>query len=198
MVASVSLGTWICSIRLESSTLISGLVPCSIRAPRMLSSISARLMAILSRRTTACCLLLSGFQASPYPRATLYSQVVSKTALLPGSGEYATLEPVRELLLQMFMGEKFGRDSIWETHLAEELWMTQVEVEAVLDQLNMKLSDVFALQPGSQLMLNATPTSLIKMSSGGFPLYTGSMGRKGEQMAIRIEDRLIKDDEEMR
>ena len=29
---------------------------------------------------------------------------------------YATLEPVRELLLQMFMGEKFGRDSIWETH----------------------------------------------------------------------------------
>src|SRR5512138_3431141 len=37
---------------------------------------------------------------------------------------YATLEPVRELLLQMFMGEKFGRDSIWETHLAEELWNT--------------------------------------------------------------------------
>jgi flagellar motor switch protein FliM len=32
---------------------------------------------------------------------------------------YATLEPVRELLLQQFMGEKFGRDSIWETHLAE-------------------------------------------------------------------------------
>ena len=28
---------------------------------------------------------------------------------------YATLEPVRELLLQ-FMGERFGRDSIRETH----------------------------------------------------------------------------------
>ena len=26
---------------------------------------------------------------------------------------YASLEPVRDLLLQMFMGEKFGRDSIW-------------------------------------------------------------------------------------
>ena len=39
---------------------------------------------------------------------------------------YATLEPVRELLLQMFMGEKFGRDSIWETHLAEELWLTVI------------------------------------------------------------------------
>jgi len=110
---------------------------------------------------------------------------------------YATLEPVRELLLQMFMGEKFGRDSIWETHLAEELWLTHVEVEAVLDKFGMKLSEVFALQPGSQLMLNATPTSRVMMSSGGFPLYTGSMGRKGEQVAIRIEDRLFRDIEDM-
>ena len=48
---------------------------------------------------------------------------------------YATLEPVRELLLQQFMGEKFGRDSIWETHLANELWETEIELDAVLDQL---------------------------------------------------------------
>ena len=47
---------------------------------------------------------------------------------------YATLEPVRELLLQQFMGEKFGRDSIWETHLAEELWNTEVELDVVLDE----------------------------------------------------------------
>ena len=26
---------------------------------------------------------------------------------------FATLEPIREVLLQMFMGEKFGRDAIW-------------------------------------------------------------------------------------
>src|SRR5690606_34938695 len=43
---------------------------------------------------------------------------------------YATLEPVRELLLQQFMGEKFGRDSIWETHLAEELRSTEVSLES--------------------------------------------------------------------
>src|SRR6187455_2354946 len=37
---------------------------------------------------------------------------------------YATLEPIRKMLLQQFMGEKFGRDSIWESHLATELWTT--------------------------------------------------------------------------
>ena len=109
---------------------------------------------------------------------------------------YATLEPVRELLLQMFMGEKFGRDSIWETHLAEELWLTDVELEAVLDQQTMKLSDVFALEVGSQLMLSATPDSLVNLRCGEVPLYTGAMGRKGEQIAIRIKDRLIQDEGE--
>ncbi len=104
---------------------------------------------------------------------------------------YATLEPVRELLLQMFMGEKFGRDSIWETHLANELWLTEIELEAILDQQMMKLSDVFALRPGSQIMLSATPESLVQLRCGDVMLYTGKMGRKGDQLAVRIEERLI-------
>ncbi len=104
---------------------------------------------------------------------------------------YATLEPVRELLLQMFMGEKFGRDSIWETHLAQELWMTDVELEAVIDQQVMRLSDVFDLKVGSQILLNATPTSTVVLRCGEVLLYTGTMGRKGDQIAIRVEDRLI-------
>jgi flagellar motor switch protein FliM len=104
---------------------------------------------------------------------------------------YATLEPVRELLLQMFMGEKFGRDSIWETHLAQELWMTDVQLEAVIDQQVMRLSDVFNLKVGSQMLLNATPTSTVMLRCGEVVLYTGAMGRKGDQIAVRIEDRLI-------
>ncbi len=53
---------------------------------------------------------------------------------------YATLEPVRELLLQMFMGEKFGRDSIWEIHLAQELWQTQIDIHAILNQMDVSLA----------------------------------------------------------
>ena len=103
---------------------------------------------------------------------------------------YATLEPVRELLLQMFMGEKFGRDSIWETHLAEELWLTEVRMQAVLDQQTMRLKDVFDLKVGSRLMLNASPDSVVSLRCGDVPLYTGRMGRKGDHIAIRIEDRI--------
>ena len=47
---------------------------------------------------------------------------------------YATLEPARDLLLQMFMGEKFGRDPIWEGHLATEIFAADVQLEAVLHE----------------------------------------------------------------
>jgi len=105
---------------------------------------------------------------------------------------YATLEPVRELLLQMFMGEKFGRDSIWETHLAEELWLTEVDLEAVVDQQIMRLSDVFDLKIGSRIMFSATPDSVVSLQCGNIPMYSGVMGRKGNKIAIRIEDRIEK------
>jgi flagellar motor switch protein FliM len=105
---------------------------------------------------------------------------------------YATLEPVRELLLQMFMGEKFGRDSIWETHLANELWNTDVELDAVLDEVVMPLNDVLNLKPGSRILLNAMPNSTIDMRCGNVSLFNGKMGRKGGNIAVRISHRLRK------
>ena len=105
---------------------------------------------------------------------------------------FATLEPVRELLLQMFMGEKFGRDSIWETHLAEELWMTEVDLEAVIDSQIMRLSEVFDLKVGSRIMLSATPDTDIILNCGDIPIYTGRMGRKGNKIAIQIVNRAPK------
>jgi flagellar motor switch protein FliM len=104
---------------------------------------------------------------------------------------YATLEPVRELLLQQFMGEKFGRDSIWETHLGEELWVTDVDLVAVLDEQPMRLSQVMNLKLGSRIMFNAQPDTLVNLRCGDVSLYSGKMGRKGDRMAVRIADRHI-------
>jgi flagellar motor switch protein FliM len=103
---------------------------------------------------------------------------------------YATLEPVRELLLQMFMGEKFGRDSIWETHLAEEMWFTEVDLEAVLDEQWINLRDILNLKVGSRIMLNATPDSPVQMRCGDVPMFSGRMGRKGGNIAIRLDKKV--------
>ena len=99
---------------------------------------------------------------------------------------YATLEPVREILLQGFLGEKFGRDSIWEAHLAGELWHTNVAIEAVLDKFETSLQEVINWKVGSRLMLTANTQSDVGLACGDLPMFTGKMGRKGGNIAVRI------------
>ena len=99
---------------------------------------------------------------------------------------YATLEPVREILLQGFLGEKFGRDSIWEAHLAGELWHTNIAIEAVLDTFEISLHDVMNWKVGSRVMLNANTHSDVGLVCGDLPMFTGKMGRKGGNIAVRI------------
>jgi flagellar motor switch protein FliM len=107
---------------------------------------------------------------------------------------YATLEPIRKLLLQQFMGEKFGRDSIWEGHLATELWSTTVEIEAILDQQVMPLSKIMNMEVGQTVVLNASPDSKIELRCGGVPLLRGRMGRTGNSIAVRVEEAVQRTD----
>ena len=99
---------------------------------------------------------------------------------------YSTLEPVRELLLQQFMGEKFGRDSIWETHLAEELWNTEISLDAVLDEQTMRLSDVVALKIGDRIVLNTSLGAPVEVRCGQVRLFEAAIGRRKNRVALRL------------
>ncbi len=107
---------------------------------------------------------------------------------------YATLEPIRKLLLQQFMGEKFGRDSIWESHLATELWSTKVEIDAILDEQTMSLNKIMNLEVGQTVMLNATPDSKVELRCRGVPLLRGRMGRVGSSVAVRVDEAIERTD----
>ncbi len=107
---------------------------------------------------------------------------------------YATLEPVRELLLQMFMGEKFGRDSIWETHLGNELLMTDMNMQAVLGETNVSLGTVMKWKVGSRLMLNVRPEDLVSLRAGDITLFKGRMGSLNGNMAVRVEENTLNTD----
>lgn len=100
---------------------------------------------------------------------------------------YATLEPIRELLLQMFMGEKFGRDSIWETHLTNELYMTDVDLQAVLAEKTVSLGDILNWKPGTLIQFNTRPQDRVEVRCGEFPLYKASTGQKQGTLAVRID-----------
>src|SRR5712672_964470 len=79
---------------------------------------------------------------------------------------YATIEPIRDVLLQMFMGEKFGRDPIWEGHLATEIGQAEIAVDAV--------------------PLDIKSDAIVTVRCGDVTLTEGRMGRVGDRVAVRV------------
>ena len=103
---------------------------------------------------------------------------------------YATIEPIRGVLLQMFMGEKFGRDPIWEGHLATEIGQAEIAVDAVLYEAKLPLKQLMRLDVGDTLALDLTPDAVVKVRCGDVTLTEGRMGRVGDRVAVRVTKQL--------
>jgi flagellar motor switch protein FliM len=100
---------------------------------------------------------------------------------------YATIEPIRAVLLQMFMGEKFGRDPIWEGHLATEIGQAEIGVDAVLYEANLPLRKMMKLNVGDTLMLELKSDALVRVRCGDVTLTEGRMGKVGDRVAVRVD-----------
>lgn len=105
---------------------------------------------------------------------------------------YATLEPIRDLLLQMFMGEKFGRDPIWEGHLATEIHAAEIGVDAVLHETYLPLGRVLSLDVGQTLVFDVDPADPVTIKCGDVPLTEGTLGKVEDSIAIRVAKNLRK------
>lgn len=101
---------------------------------------------------------------------------------------HTTLEPIRDLLLQMFMGENFGQDTVWEKHLGRELRNTAVTVEAIFQEKDVTLKDVMSLKVGSTLLLDCTVEDDVTLRCGGIPVTTGLLGKVNDSVAVSLND----------
>ncbi len=99
---------------------------------------------------------------------------------------YATIEPIREQLLQMFMGEKFGRDATWEGHLATEVFAADAEIEVVLREMDLSLSRVSSLREGETIMFDQAPDDPVTLRSGGVDITQAVMGHIGNNVSVRV------------
>src|ERR1700690_4502107 len=105
---------------------------------------------------------------------------------------YATIEPIRDVLLQMFMGEKFGRDPTWEGNLATEMGQAQIGFDAVLYEARLPLRQMMNLSVGDTLALELKPDALVTVRCGDITLTEGRMGKVGDHVAVRVAKALRK------
>lgn len=101
---------------------------------------------------------------------------------------HTTLEPIRELLLQIFMGEKFGQDIMWEKHFSKEVRNTEVELEVVMDEKEISLGDVMQFKVGNTLLLDRSPDDEVMIKCGGITVTTGKVGKMGDNIAVSINE----------
>ncbi len=99
---------------------------------------------------------------------------------------YATLEPVKNLLTQMFSGETFGTDVSWEGYLGEEIKTTTVNIRAELDRKYISLKELAALKVGSTLVMENRPDDNFKITCNGVNLFDGKLGSTEENVAISL------------
>jgi flagellar motor switch protein FliM len=105
---------------------------------------------------------------------------------------FATIEPIRELLLQSFMGEKLGRDPTWEGHLATEVFGATLELDAVLHQMQMPLRQVVNMKVGDTILFDIKSDPVVQILCGDQQVTEGRMGRIGDNMAVQVLSPLIR------
>ena len=103
---------------------------------------------------------------------------------------YETIEPIRHLLLQMFVGDNFGRDVEWERHLATQANAADVTVEAVLFEKEVPLSEVMNLSVGETFLLRQDPSEAVELRVGNVTMSEGQIGRIDDQVSVQVSREL--------
>ncbi|MGF1457236.1 MAG: FliM/FliN family flagellar motor switch protein [Alphaproteobacteria bacterium] len=104
---------------------------------------------------------------------------------------YATLEPVRAMLLQVFMGESFGGDCAWEQHFKNELMKMTVDLRAILSQSRVTLGEALSWEKGTRIVLDMTPDSTVRLLLRGQELLRGEMGQRNGNIAVKVDGSLL-------
>lgn len=109
-----------------------------------------------------------------------------------------TLEPIKPLLTQSFIGEKYEKDTSWESYLSKEVYQTDIHLKTVLGKKFVRMGDISSLKVGQTLLLNTHPDDEVSLLCNDTELFTGKAGRSEDDMAVvitkNIREKQIKKD----
>lgn len=99
---------------------------------------------------------------------------------------HTTLEPVRDKLVQRFIGESLGTDKVWEAHFDREIRRTTLNLQAVIAERTMSLREVQSLAVGQLLQLERGGNEPVSLHAEGVPLASGHLGQRNGRIAVRL------------
>ena len=100
-------------------------------------------------------------------------QVKNLELLIP----YKTIEPIKEQMQQVFLGDKFGIDREWERMLSESIYDVRLPIEAVISNKVSTIKEIAKLKIGDTFVMDHAKDKDIIVRSGPIPLFTGKLAR---------------------
>lgn len=124
---------------------------------------------------------------SPAVHAAFEASLDGKPGRIEFVMPYSTIDPIRDILQKVFLGEKLGGDPAWQNHLREEVKAATVVLEANLHEYEDTLGRVLQWQTGDTLKLHIPADQPASITCGKIPMFSGRMGQLNGGIALKIE-----------
>lgn len=111
-------------------------------------------------------------------------QVKNIELILP----YKTIEPIKEQMQQVFLGDKYGSDQEWEKMLSDSIKGVNLSIEAVITNRISTLEDIIKLKIGDTFIMDHPKDKDVVVRSGSIPLFTGKIGKVDNKVAINLRN----------
>ncbi|MGV2432301.1 MAG UNVERIFIED_CONTAM: FliM/FliN family flagellar motor switch protein [Rickettsiaceae bacterium] len=118
-------------------------------------------------------------------------QIEDKSGFVDIVIPYNTLEPIKEQLQKVFIGDKFGIDSVWEELLTNRIYEINLPIEAVVVNTPTKMIDVAKLKPGDTIVINHKYDGDILLRCKHIPLFKGQVGKIEDRVAINVTETIL-------
>ncbi len=107
---------------------------------------------------------------------------------------YSTFDPVREQLIEEYVGKKNGGDPAWRTHLTTVLPHAEVELRAVIEQRSISSAEVMKWKVGSRLLLERRQDEPIDVFCNELLVLRAAIADKEGRIALRVSERRLAQD----
>lgn len=103
---------------------------------------------------------------------------------------HSSLEPLQKQQQNKSIPVSAVQNSKWRNVVCEELDYMDVEIEALLSTLSLRVRDILNFQVGDVIELGCNPDTPLRVMVEGRPKFYGMAGVQGGKKAIRIMERI--------
>lgn len=120
-------------------------------------------------------------------------EIDSRSSTLELLIPYKTIEPVKSQMQQVFFGDTFGTDAIWQSMVSNVLHQVDLPIEAVIINKPMLLKEIVNLKVGDTIVIDHHKDEDVLVRSGNVDLFKAQVGNVDGNISVSLKANLVSD-----